>query len=219
MKHLLRARQLALLAAAAILLAGAVVAGATAAAEPIPEPPPGGEWKPYKPAWDILGVIHGEDELTLVYETPCPMTRNLQPAVVQTRSTVTLSFAGEWFWPPPGSGPMKCPLPSFSTMVVPLGRRLAGRTIMGRPMLGDSYALSMPRQPGQPFTMPSLVGFSPLDAKRALELASVIGVLHTRRGGSGPPRVVAQSRPAGATLPVAAIVKVTVARPGRHAHP
>jgi hypothetical protein len=217
MKRLLRAHPLVPLTAAALVLAWAVVPGGTAAAEePIPEPPPEGEWKPYKPPWDILGVIHREGELALVYETPCPTTRNLHSTLVETRSTVTLSFAGEWFWPPRGSGPMKCPPPSFSTMAVPLRRRLAGRPIEGRPMLGDSYALSIPIEPGQTFTMPSLVGFSLPDAKRALALANVIGVLHRRRGGTGLPRVVAQSRPAGATLPVAAIVKVTVARPDRH---
>lgn len=64
--------------------------------------------------------------------------------------------------------------------------------------------------------MPSLVGFSPPDAKRPLALADVTGVLHRRRGGSGLPRVVAQDHPAGATLPVAAIVNATVARPARH---
>jgi hypothetical protein len=205
-----------LLAGTALVLAFAVVPSGTAAGEePIPEPPPGGEWKPYKPPWDILGVTDREDELTLVYETPCPTTRNLAATVAETSSTVTLSFAGEWFWPPRGSGPMKCPTPSFSTIAVALHRRLAGRLIEGRPMLGGSYALSIPIEPGQTFTMPSLVGFSPLDAKRALALANVIGVLHRRRGGSGLPRVVAQSAAAGATLPVAAIVRVTVARPGR----
>src|ERR1700735_1466513 len=103
MERLLRIRPLMLLAAAALVLAWAGLASATAAGEdPIPEPPPGGEWKPYKPAWDILGVTDREDELTLVYETPCPTTRNLAASVVETSSTVTLSFAGEWFWPPPG---------------------------------------------------------------------------------------------------------------------
>jgi hypothetical protein len=212
----MRAHPLVTLMATALVLAWTILPGATATAEPIPKPPPGGEWKSYKPPWDILGVTRREDELTLVYETPCPMTRNLQPTVVQTRATVTLSFAGEWFWPPPGSGPMKCPVPSFSTMVVPLGRRLAGRQIVGRPMLGDSYALSIPIEPGQSFTMPSLVGFSPPDAKRALALANVTGELHVRRGGKGLPRVVAQSAAAGATLAVATIVKITVARPSRH---
>lgn len=216
MKRVLRAHPLVPLAAVALVLAWAGLPGATAVAEPIPKPPPGGEWKPYKPPWDILGVINRERELALVYETPCPTTRNLHPTVVETRSTVTLSFAGEWFWPPPGSGPMKCPIPSFSTIAVPLQRRLAGRLIEGRPMLGDSYALSIRIQPGQKFTMPSLVGFSALDAKRALALANVIGVLHRRRGGRGLPRVVAQSAPAGATLAVAAIVNVTVGRPVRH---
>ncbi|MHB8235332.1 MAG: PASTA domain-containing protein [Solirubrobacteraceae bacterium] len=182
-------------------------------AEPIPEPPPEGEWKPYKPPWDILGVTAGERQLTLVYETPCPTTRNLHATVAETPSTVTLSFAGEWFWPPRGSGPMKCPVPSFSTMAVPLGQRLAGRAIVGRPMLGDSYALSIPIQPGQKFTMPSLIGFSPTDAKRALALANVTGVLHRSRVGSGLERVIAQSPAAGMTLAPATIVKVIVARP------
>ena len=71
-------------------------------------------------------------------------------------------------------------------------------------------------EPGQTFTMPSLVGLSPSDAKRALALANVIGVLHLRRGGRGLPRVVAQGAPAGTTLAVAATVTVTVGRPGRH---
>lgn len=223
MRRLLRARSFVALTTVALVLALAVVpAGTALAEEPIPEPPPGGEWKPYKPPWDILGVTNREADLTLVYETPCPTTRNLIPTVVETRTTVTLSFAGEWFWPPPGSGPMKCPVPSFSTIAVPLHQRLAGRTIVGRPMLGGSYALSIPIEPGQTFTMPSLIGFSPVDAKRALALANVIGELHSRRGGTGLPRVIAQSAAAGATVPVAAIEKVTVgrpirARPKRHA--
>jgi len=129
---------------------------------------------------------------------------------------VTLAFAGEWFWPPPGSGPMKCPPLSVSTIAVPLGRRLAGRPLEGRPMLGDSYALSIPIEPGQSFTMPSLIGFAPADAKRALALANVIGELHRRPGGAGLARVVSQSRPAGSTVPLAAIVQITVARPSRH---
>lgn len=216
MRRLSRARPPVPLAAAALVLALAIVpAGTALAEEPIPEPPPGGEWKPYKPPWDILGVTNREAALTLVYETPCPMTRNLQPTVVETRTTVTLSFAGEWFWPPPGSGPTKCPAPSFATIAVPLHGRLAGRTIVGRPMLGESYALSIPIEPGQTFTMPSLVGFSPVDAKRALALANVTGELHTRRGGTGLPRVIAQSVAAGTTVPVTAIEKITVGRPIR----
>jgi hypothetical protein len=110
---------------------------------------------------------------------------------------------------------MKCPVPSFSTTAVALHRRLAGRMIVGRPMLGESYALSIPIEPGQTFTMPSLIGFSPLDAKRALALANVTGELHSRRGGAGLPRVIAQSVAAGATVPVAAIEKVTIGRPIR----
>jgi hypothetical protein len=223
MRRVLRARPLLPVVTAALMFALAVVpAGTALAEEPIPEPPPGGEWKAYKPPWDIIGVTNRESDLTLVYETPCPTTRNLLPAVVETGTTVTLSFAGEWFWPPRGSGPMKCPVPSFSTIAVPLRRRLAGRTIAGRPMLGESYALSIPIEPGQAFTMPSLIGFSPVDAKRALALANVTGELHVPRGGTGLPRVIAQSAAAGATVPVAAIEKVIVgrpirARPKRHA--
>jgi hypothetical protein len=214
MRRVLRVRPHLAVVGVALVFASAAVPGGTAAAEePIPEPPPQGEWKPYKPAWDILGVFHREGELTLIYETPCPTTRNLHATVVETRSAVTLSFAGEWFWPPPGSGPMQCPVPSFSTLAVRLRHRLAGRLIEGRPMLGDSYALSIPIAPGQRFTMPSLVGFSPADARRALALTNLTGVLHRRRGGSGLPRVIAQSRAAGAILPVAAIVQVTVGRP------
>jgi hypothetical protein len=216
MRLLSRARLPVLVATAALVLAPAVLPVTTAVAEePIPEPPPGGEWKPYKPPWDIIGVTQRESQLTLVYETPCPTTRNLHATVLETRATVTLAFAGEWFWPPPGSGPTKCPVPSFSTIAVPLRARLAGRPIEGRPMLGESYALSIPIQPGQSFTMPSLVGFSPPDAKRALALANVIGELHRRRGGAGLPRVVAQSAAPGASVPVAAIEHIAVARPIR----
>jgi hypothetical protein len=101
-----------------------------------------------------------------------------------------------------------CPAIAFiGPFVVALKHPLAGRQL-GGPMRRAGF--QPPRLAGRPATVPRVIGFSPRDAQRALNLASLHEHIRHTSPRPGLARVVAQFPAPGSRVALAAVVRVAI---------
>ena len=176
--------------AVAVLASWASTVLPAAASEP--------EWRLYtETRWVALEVGAGERSVTISYTLGCS-TRNEHAVVHETAASVTIELLRE-----AQQGTLICPdILAFGTLQVPLGAPLAGRSIIGAAPPSD--VPGMPFLTGTPVhgpdglepLAPRVIGFSPTDAKIALERADVhpcITVRYTTEPAHRHARVVWQS--------------------------
>ncbi len=166
-------------------------------------------WHPVDAHWFALEVGPRERSLVIGYVSVCN-ERGFRPRVRETARNVTIHIRGERAVSSPPNVGMSCPPGRIHRVRVALAHPLAGRPILGRPAGEGLFGGRVFSSP-EPVPVPSLVGFAPADAERALAIAylraHVAPVL--RRPGR---RVVTAQRPqAGAQAPDGSLVTLTVA--------
>ena len=156
--------------AASAVLCGLSVCAPTAGAEAELVP---FVWQPSAPEWAAYEVGAGGQSIIVGFVVGCGGERNAAASVTEARGAVTISLRNEVAT---YSRPISCPPGKVRRLKVSLRRPLDGRELVGASSFPSANAGCSGSCPTT-FEVPGVVGFSLKDARTALALVEMSGVV------------------------------------------